>query len=331
MPTPIQPGPTRVGEKPVAAPTSGKSGTLTTSQGPITWTQSSDGTIAAEGGGQTLTASGQAGSDGSWQKHAAYARTGAAPYLTMESVGDVAGRKVAFTLGAGSSQLTLTVATIDARATSGTATLSGSWNGAAVNWTSPVNLNSNPFVTRPIAGWPAGAFANELQQAALFSPVGTALAPTLAPPPRVTTGSGVTLHRDSPGGVISRAGAWCMGGAIAGSNAGPETWGTSVLLGCAGGVVASLANDLATWLDDDDSVTPTVPVIDLPLPPEPTGPVTQTQPDDPPPPAPGGGTDTGDDGGGGGGGGDEGDGGGGGDGGGVAGPGKDDRAPLKPD
>lgn len=46
----IQSGPTRVVARPPVG-VFGKSGTITTPRGPITWTASSDGTIAAEGGG----------------------------------------------------------------------------------------------------------------------------------------------------------------------------------------------------------------------------------------------------------------------------------------
>ena len=41
---------------------------------------------------------------------------------------------------------------IDAGVTSCTATLSGTWNGAAVHWGGHVDLTSNPFVVQQIAG-----------------------------------------------------------------------------------------------------------------------------------------------------------------------------------
>jgi hypothetical protein len=279
-----------------------QSGTLMTPHGSITWTRASDGSLAAEGGGQKLAANGHDESDGSWQKHATYARTSKAPYLSMESVGKVAEHNVEFTLSAGSSRLTLTVANIDVLVTSGTATLSGTWKGVAVHWTGHVDLTSNPLVGRPIAGWPTSAFAAELEETAFFAPLGNALARKLSPVP-VGTGGGThagggTHQIESAKGVLGRAGAWCAGGALAAAGAGPETLGGAVVLGCAGGVVASLLNDLVTWADEDGPQVDPLPPIDLPDDPEPTGPVTQTQPDDDPPPAP---DDTGGGGGGGGG------------------------------
>ena len=144
------------------------------------------------------------------------------------------------------------------RVTSGIATLSGTWNGAAVHWTGHVDLTSNPLATRPIAGWPAGAFATELRQAAFFAPLGNALARSIvrAPipvgaPPSATVGSQGVHHMDSAGGVLGRAGAWCVGGAIGGASAVPESGPLGPILGCAGGAVGSLLGDLVSYLDDD--------------------------------------------------------------------------------
>jgi hypothetical protein len=61
-----------------------RSYSISTPQGPIQATQSSDGTINAEGGGQTLTASGQSNADGSWQSRTDYSQTGQSPYLTIQ-------------------------------------------------------------------------------------------------------------------------------------------------------------------------------------------------------------------------------------------------------
>jgi hypothetical protein len=277
-----------------ASPTGG---TIATPKGPITWTQSPDGTIKASGGGQTLAASGQNRSDGSFQKHAAYARTGQAPYLTMDLVSEAAQHSVALTLSAGASHLTLTIANIDAGETSGTAILSGMWKGAPVHWTGHADLTSNPLVGSPIKGWPAGAFTTELNEAAFFAPLEKALAQTVVQSRAATTGArGGLLHiQDAAPGTVGRAAAWCVGGAVAGSKGG--IWG--VALGCAGGALASLASDLISWEYPDIPDDPPPPP-DPPMDPEPTGPFTQTVPDDPPPPPDGG--EGGDNGGGGGGG-----------------------------
>jgi hypothetical protein len=220
-----------------------KKGTLTTLQGPISWTQSSDGTIEAQGGGQTAIINEHDGSGGSWQSHAEYSRTGQAVYLSMDLVCDAAARTAEFKLSAGPSQLTLTIANIDALVRSGNAALSGSWNGAAVHWAGPADLTSNSLKTRPIAGWPAGAFASELNQAAFFSTFTGAFAMSVAASPRATA------VIKTPGGVIGRAGAWCVGGAIAASGASIGTLGISLALGCAGGLAASLTNDLVSYLE----------------------------------------------------------------------------------
>jgi hypothetical protein len=264
-------------------------GTLTTPNGPINWTMSSNGTLEAEGGGQKVTATGNNASDGSFQKHADYARTGQPPYLTMDLDCEAAERKAQFRLIAGSSQLTLAVSNIDARVTSGTATLSGTWHGAPVHWTGPADLTSNPLVSRPTVGWPKGAFTTELSATRFFAPLGKALAQMVTAPPTATTGN-EGVHMESASGVVGRAAAWCIGGAIAGASGDAVTFGGASVLGCAGGVAASLLNDLVTWADsNDDGPIIEPPVIDPPPPdPEPTGPDTQTQPDDPPPPPPSG-------------------------------------------
>jgi hypothetical protein len=287
-----------------ASPTGG---TITTPNGPITWTQSTDGTINAEGGGQKLLASGQNQSDGSFQKHATYARTGQAPYLTMDLVRDVAQHKAALTLTAGSSanapaaarvtsgttrgtridqpivdaatsRLTVTVTNIDAHETSGTATLSGRWNGVAVNWTGQANLTSNPLTHR-IAGWPAGAFTTQVKQTQFFAPLEILFVRAVvsrAPTPHGGgSGSGGLHIEDDTAGQEGRAVAWCVGGIVANAGSGP----LGMILGCAGGAGASLLSDLASWLWPNIPDEPT-PNPDLPLPDPYEPPDTQTQPDD---------------------------------------------------
>jgi len=120
------------------------SGTLTTPRGPITWTAAENGTVHAEGGGQQLTSTGRSETNGSWHQHQVVARDHGAVYLTIDSVVDATSRKVAVTLQAGTSHLTLAVSGIDARVTSGTAHVSGAVRGSAVHWTGRVDLTSNP-------------------------------------------------------------------------------------------------------------------------------------------------------------------------------------------
>jgi hypothetical protein len=261
--------------------------TLSTPQGSIIWSKSPDGTIQAEGGGQKVIVSAQYETDGSGHSQADYSPTGSAPYLSSDLVWNVSSRQVAFTLKAGSSQLTLTVANIDALVKSGTATLSGTWNGTAVHWTAQADLTSNPLVSRPIAGWPAGAFASELQKAAFFAPLGNALGRNNVAQRNGTTGSDGTHHVLSVGGVFGRAGAWCEWGAMGGAVVGPETLGTSLLVGCAAGAGGSFFGDFETWVFDRDP-SPTPPVWSNPpdLPPDypPQGSSQTVSQDDPPPP-----------------------------------------------
>jgi hypothetical protein len=231
-------------------------GTFSTSKGPIVWSRSASGTVQAQGYGQTMTVTGQTQTDGSMQSHAVYALTGQAPYLTMDLSGSAAQNQAEFSMSAGSNQLTFTITNVNATGTTGAATLSGTWNGTSVHWAGTVDLTSNPLVKPPAVGWPAGAFASELTQAAFFTPFSSALVTALAAPQ--TTSSGYYIvGKDTAGSVIGRAIAWCAGGALAGLGGAPETLGTSVPLGCAGGAVASLASDLVTWIfGSDDTPTP---------------------------------------------------------------------------
>ena len=155
----------------------------------------------------------------------------------MDLMGDSA--QVAVTFEAGSSQLTLTISAMDPQKRGGTATLSGVWKGVAVQWTGFADLTSNPFVTRPISGWPAGAFASELNQAGIFAPLGTLLGKGKGGPIPVTTRNGVPLHvlitedGSTDRGDAGRAVAWCVGGAFAGAWGGPA----GAAAGCPGGHV----------------------------------------------------------------------------------------------
>jgi uncharacterized membrane protein YgcG len=248
-------------------------GTITTAQGPITWEKAADGSITAVGNGQQFTSHGHVNSDGSTAWQANYAKTGQTSYLAFGLTGDPTKRTVQVLVTGGSSKLTLAVSGIDAAGTSGMAILSGIVNGAAVKWSGQVNLSSNPFTTQTIAGWPKGAFAAEFQMAAFFTPLGDLLAQQL----RAAPVGHITPH-DTPsvGAVFARAEIACFVGAALGSETGP-----GALLVCAGAAVVSVANDVISWQDSlpPEPVSAPPPVISLPPDPEPTGPVTVTQPD----------------------------------------------------
>jgi hypothetical protein len=258
---------------PISAPPLGvaTSNTLATSLGPISWTQSSDGTLHASGGGQTLLVNGHDNSDGSWQRHVEYALTGSSPYLTMDLVSSITPHSVQFTLTAGASSLTLALTNIDTQETSATATLSGTWNGATVQWTGLADLAANPLVSYPV-GWPVGAFVDQIQKAAFFTPLTSMLCQKIAAMPAVYDFTG----------AAGRAVSWCVGGAMAGVPGDGYTLGLSSAAGCLGGATASLASDI--WSSATDGSSPSgglspfwgnvlQPIISPPSPP-PSGPVS---------------------------------------------------------
>jgi hypothetical protein len=263
--------------------------TISTPQGPIKWTQGSDGAINAEGGGQTLIASGHSNADGSWQSSAVYTQTSQSPYLTMRLAASPAGPEASVALVSGASQLTLTVSGINALATSGTATLSGSWNGAPANWTGHADLTTNPLATNPIAGWPKGAFASQLQTAAFFAPLGNQLARQIAAEsakieigksPGGGLATGGLIRKTTATGVIGRAVSWCIGSAIGAmvTGTGEATFGIGAVLACVGGASASVASDAVTAMADDNDVPIDPPPDPNPPPdPDPTDDGTATQ------------------------------------------------------
>jgi hypothetical protein len=248
----------------------GTSGTLQTPAGPITWTREAGGSLNAEGGGQQFTLTGTDDSDGSWQRNAAFSTAGAAPYLTIDAVTQNAQRSVATTVTAGQSQLTLTITGINAAVTSGTATVSGTLNGSAVNWTGPVDLTANPLTGNTVPGWPQGAFAAELQQASFFNPLVSTLAPPppkpVAFPPAGSTGTG-SAHAPadiSPADVgqnLGAAASACIGGVVAGAKGG--WWGIG--LGCLGGAAGVELYSLWSWYTAPDPPLPPLPPPDPPV------------------------------------------------------------------
>lgn len=265
--------------------------TLNTAHGAISWTQASDGTITAICGGQTLVVSKVTNADGSWQSTATYAKTGNAPYLTSAVSGSSTNNNASASFSSGSTQLVLTLSNVNASVTSGTATVSGTVKETAIHWTTTVDLTINPLVRNPITGWPKGVFANQLQAAALFSPLGNQFLQQV----HETSGTGIThgvlaneagttLKADAPtpdgaprkettpsaGGVIGRAVSWCAGGAMAALPADSWTLGGASAAACVGGASASLLSDLATYIfDSPDVPVDPPPNFDIPTDPDP--------------------------------------------------------------
>jgi Pretoxin HINT domain len=293
-------GVSAIGAK-IGSPTSS---VISTPEGPITWFRATDGSVHAQGGGQTFTSTYTEQPGGSWQSSAVYSKsvppvvpgtqitsTGTSVYFVTELAVNVDAGSVETSLIVGFSRVTLAITDIDAGGTSGTATVSGILAGVTVNWTGPVDLTSNPFVGQPVPGWPKGAFSAEIQEAAFFAPVAEATAHTAASAGAVTRGVAGGVHAEDKGvvnsgiGVLGRAGAWCLGGAIAGSigamasgPAAPVDAGPAIVGGCIGGATASILADLSDWLNQPD-VPFTVPTITVPMDPEPTDPTTQTSTD----------------------------------------------------
>lgn len=272
-------------------------GRVETPSGPVVWTRGAPGALNAEGGGQQLTIAEVDDSDVSWQSNVAFSKVGAAAYLTIQASTRNSQRSTTTTLTAGQSRLTLAITQINAAVTSGTGTVSGTLNGRAVNWTGTVDLTSNPLTGNAVPGWPQGAFAAEFQQAAVFSPLVRELA-TPAPKPVAFPPAGSIGDEPSHapavkspadvGGSLGNAGAWCIGGAVAGSKG--AGW-VGALWGCAGGATGSILYDLWNWYNApapfNPAPLPTVPIVDPPPdypPPEVDPPVPL--PDPTPPPAP---------------------------------------------
>ena len=283
-----RPVPVAAPQQVVAAGTT--NGSMDTAAGPIVWS-TDNGMLTATGGGMRYTATSATDPDGTEHDRAVFAGTFGVTYLTIESAVRNADRSVSVTLQAGDGELTVAVTGIDARMTAGTATVTGTYAAAPVAWTGPVDLTSNPFTGTALPGWPHGAFAAELERAAYFAPLMESLASSAGSTPSRGGGGGThpagggRFQQRSVTGVVGRATAWCLGGAIAASGASPATLPASMALGCIGGALASGMNDLVSWMDEDHTVEQVpIPVFDIPTDPEPIGPIVVTVPDDPPPP-----------------------------------------------
>jgi hypothetical protein len=284
-----------------------KTGMITTSAGPLVWSRDSDGTVKASGNGQQLIITGDTTADGSSDRQLVYSRTGQNPYLTIEGVAQESQRAVALTLTAGQSHLALALTNFDRAVTSATATVSGSLAGPltksakavaasatpaskivlsqpaqAINWTGPVDLTKNPLVGTPIPGWPAHAFASELEAAAFFAPLEKELvAPAAVQPKGGTTGGAGGRgrhHADSDTlGDILRGLAWgvgaavgtAVGGAVAVIGGEVVINGGAIILGGLVGFETSWVSDMVSnWQSQTQPSAPPPP--DVPTDPEET-------------------------------------------------------------
>ena len=59
------------------------------------------------------------------------------------------------------SDLTLTISQINAAGSAGQATVSGSLNSKQISREGQIDLTVNPFIERPVQGWPSDAFASQ--------------------------------------------------------------------------------------------------------------------------------------------------------------------------
>ena len=165
----------------------------------IAWSVGSDGTFSAQTSGQQLALAAAQLSDGSVQLQSIFSRSGQAPYLMITSLVQPAKNSVSLTFTASPSQLTLAISNINQAVTLGTATISGSFGGQAVNWTGSFNMSTNPLVGTPLPGWPAKAFAAELASASVFGPLAWVLNVSWPTTVGLPVGTGAPLHMDLSG------------------------------------------------------------------------------------------------------------------------------------
>jgi len=289
-------GPGKVAASPVTSTSPGEV---------IKWAVGSDGTVLAQTSGQQLAITATQQSDGSVQNQLVFSRAGEAPYLTITSLVQDVQRSLSLTIAAGASQLTLVIAGIDRDVTFGTATVSGSFGGNAVNWTGSVDLSTNPLVGDPIPGWPAKAFAAELATASPFAPLANVLTAT-EPAPTSAAGAASATHRsDSVWGSISSGLGWAAA-AVAGLAGGMIVTAAATPAGVAAGiaVVVLSAFDASLWsevvqkydLPDEPDVQPTsFDTSDFDPPVETVQVPVRVQSQDDPPPTPMGQDSAGDD------------------------------------
>ena len=281
-----------------------QSGTINTAGGALNWSVDSNAAVRASCADQQLTITTTEQDDGSTDKRLLFSKDGSQPYLTIDGL-EQGQSAVQLTLTAGASELTISIINIDRPVSTGTATISGSLAAAraasaetrevarlrAVNWTGQVDLNSNPLQRSSLPGWPSGAFAAELADAAFFEPFGVALlkgAQRTRPLTSGSSGGHASGHRpvtaESVIGWIGKGLAWA-GAAVCGTAAvgGGVTPAGLVVVGVCG--FGGYAGDqIAGWLDTDS--VPVAPIVFVP-PPEDEQTSTKsstTWQDDPPPP-----------------------------------------------
>lgn len=148
-----------------------RSGTISTARGPIVWGLDPAGVLTASGDGQQYADKPLASTGGVVSHEVSISRSGSKPYLTVTSTVDDANRRVSLAMANDQSHLLLSITAIDLAVSTGTATVTGSYAGSAVNWSGTVDLNSTPWSGQPVPGWPPKAFASELQSVAFFAPL----------------------------------------------------------------------------------------------------------------------------------------------------------------
>lgn len=252
----------------------------------IAWSVGSDGTFSAQTSGQQLALTAAQLSDGSVQLQLIFSRSGQAPYLMITSLVQPAKDSVSLTLTASPSQLTLAISNINQAVTLGTATISGSFGGQAVNWTGSFDMSTNPLVGKQLPGWPANAFAAELAAASVFGPLAWVLNVSWPTTVGIPVGTGAPLHMDLGWAGWTIVKSLVVGGiaALAAAATAPVSVPTIAIFGLAA-ADASVWSDLISQFQIDD-VKPTAAVYEPPVTETVPVPVRSVSQEPPPPPGP---------------------------------------------
>ena len=226
-------------------------------------------------------------SDWTMQVQLAFSHGLEAPYLQLTSVIQAAENRVALTFTTSLSAVTLAISNINDQITLGTATISGSVSGEAVNWTGSFDMSTSPLVGTPLAGWPASAFATELATASIFSPLAWVLSVSW-PPISDKGATEAPLHMDLSWKGWAIVKALVVGGiaAAAATVTAPVSIPTIAVAGLAG-ADASLWSDLISHYQIP-YIKPTAAVFEPPVTETVPVPVQSYSQDDPPPPGSGG-------------------------------------------
>ena len=213
-----------------------------------------------------------------------FSRSGSKPYLTVTSTVDDANRRVSLAMANDQSHLLLAISAIDLAVSTGTATVTGSYAGSAVNWSGTVDLNSTPWSGQPVPGWPPKAFASELQSAAFFAPLADRTSPRKPIPvtPR-PVGPGHIQPKGSALRSVGKGLLWAGATVVGAVLLAPGVPVLSVVVASLAAFDASVGGDAIDKIPEDPIPTPVPPIDEPPLEEDTTVHVTGVSQDDSPP------------------------------------------------